>query len=77
MEKNLLALAGKICSHCTYMSSKMLPSCARCNIMCYCSQECQKTDWPVHKLTCKQMAEKAEIEKQNREKDKPEWLKKL
>ncbi|RHY33141.1 hypothetical protein DYB32_001824 [Aphanomyces invadans] len=27
--------------------------CARCNAKAYCSQACQKKDWPTHKATCR------------------------
>jgi len=27
-------------------------TCSRCRTARYCSSECQKTDWPTHKLTC-------------------------
>jgi hypothetical protein len=29
--------------------------CQRCNCNRYCSKECQKHDWPVHKLLCKHL----------------------
>ena len=29
-----------------------LMSCARCRNACYCSVECQKADWPLHKIYC-------------------------
>ncbi|KDR79723.1 hypothetical protein GALMADRAFT_223800 [Galerina marginata CBS 339.88] len=28
------------------------PRCAKCRIVVYCSRECQKKDWPDHKLSC-------------------------
>jgi hypothetical protein len=31
----------------------VLQKCTRCMKARYCSQECQKADWPMHKLTCK------------------------
>ncbi|KAH8175445.1 MYND finger domain-containing protein [Sarocladium implicatum] len=31
--------------------------CSRCNSSAYCSPECQKEDWPIHKLLCKNFSE--------------------
>ncbi|KZV69536.1 hypothetical protein PENSPDRAFT_479157 [Peniophora sp. CONT] len=30
--------------------------CAKCQKVVYCSSECQKADWPAHKLVCKDLA---------------------
>jgi len=30
--------------------------CGRCNARTYCSEKCQKGDWPTHKAACKAMA---------------------
>ncbi|KAI1269330.1 hypothetical protein F5Y18DRAFT_422285 [Xylariaceae sp. FL1019] len=27
--------------------------CTQCNSACYCSKECQRADWPIHKILCK------------------------
>lgn len=29
-----------------------LHKCGRCRVRFYCSQNCQKADWPKHKLEC-------------------------
>lgn len=36
--------------------------CARCHQVHYCSPECQKKDWPRHKLECKLLRETAPVE---------------
>ena len=33
-----------------------LKSCAGCRVAQYCSQECQKPDWPSHRIMCKTLA---------------------
>ena len=40
----------KICSHC---GQPGFLRCSRCNIERYCSKECQKLRWKIHKLYCK------------------------
>jgi hypothetical protein len=44
------------CFNCHLMNfggeSKRL-DCSRCNTACYCSAECQKSHWPIHKKACK------------------------
>jgi serine/threonine protein kinase len=42
-----------ICVACA--SPKNTKSCARCGGAVYCSRECQKRDWKVHKAACKHM----------------------
>lgn len=37
---------------CVICSSKSTKHCQQCNSACYCSKECQKKDWPTHKLIC-------------------------
>jgi hypothetical protein len=34
--------------------------CGRCKSVAYCSEECQKIDWPTHKATCKMNAKMRE-----------------
>ncbi|KAJ3517319.1 hypothetical protein NLJ89_g591 [Agrocybe chaxingu] len=45
------------CSGCTKLNTDGgadLLKCSRCKIAWYCSRECQKKDWPIHKLFCKE-----------------------
>jgi ankyrin repeat protein len=42
----------KICNKCL---SPGILRCGACKSMLYCSQECQKKDWPDHKVLCKKL----------------------
>ncbi|KAK6969321.1 hypothetical protein R3P38DRAFT_3146315 [Favolaschia claudopus] len=39
------------CAKC-YRLQEKLSRCARCKTVSYCSKECQKADWPLHKVAC-------------------------
>lgn len=39
------------CTNCS-VSTAGLQACARCKAACYCSKDCQKEHWPVHKAAC-------------------------
>jgi len=36
-------------------------SCSRCRMACYCSEDCQKDDWQIHKRCCKQLRQGADL----------------
>ncbi|CAO2653915.1 Nn.00g106480.m01.CDS01 [Neocucurbitaria sp. VM-36] len=42
------------CAMCNHRSTKI---CSGCKSICYCSKACQKADWPIHKLVCKDYQE--------------------
>jgi hypothetical protein len=41
-----------ICRNCGAAREKML-WCSQCKIVKYCSKECQKLNWPIHKSGCR------------------------
>eukprot|EP00808_Paulinella_micropora_P018860 g20361.t1 len=47
--------AQPMCKQCGAAGStdKALSRCAACQLVSYCSRECQKVDWPQHKAACK------------------------
>ncbi|KAH8674471.1 hypothetical protein BGZ60DRAFT_404089 [Tricladium varicosporioides] len=40
-------------STCIICNSSNAKSCSSCHSISYCSLECQKSDWPLHKTICK------------------------
>ncbi|MCJ1382774.1 hypothetical protein MMC17_005887 [Xylographa soralifera] len=44
-------------------SSVPLQRCGKCHAARYCSRECQKADWPIHKRICNQSGAKPEATK--------------
>ncbi|KAM5295157.1 N-lysine methyltransferase SMYD2 isoform 1-T1 [Glossophaga mutica] len=45
---------GNHCEHC-FARKEGLSKCGRCKQAFYCNAECQKEDWPMHKLECSPM----------------------
>lgn len=47
-----------LCCGCYKMESKQkLKSCGKCRERRYCSEECQRKDWPLHKVACPLLVE--------------------
>ncbi|PIO69992.1 MYND finger [Teladorsagia circumcincta] len=44
-----LLMVSKFCGTCGAFTAKK--RCSKCKL-CYCSVDCQKFDWPIHKLCC-------------------------
>lgn len=49
-KKTLDACSNLKCAH--KESANKFDRCAKCMQAKYCSRECQKTHWPIHKITC-------------------------
>jgi hypothetical protein len=45
------------CAHCKRDTGKEGFHCAKCVCVVYCNVDCQRNNWPVHKLLCKAMAQ--------------------
>ena len=45
----------KLCHYCHKKPSKA--TCSRCNYTRYCSKDCQKTHWKMHKTVCEEFAD--------------------
>jgi hypothetical protein len=50
------------CSCCFKMLVSGQKKCSKCKQVTYCSEECQRKDWPKHKLDCREQ-EKTDEEK--------------
>ncbi|XP_042633297.1 N-lysine methyltransferase SMYD2-B [Cyprinus carpio] len=46
---------GFICEQCFTRSEWFLPKCGKCKKAFYCNVNCQKKNWPMHKLECHAM----------------------
>ena len=57
-------ICREICSNCQKSSSQM-KRCSRCRESFYCCAQCQRDDWPVHKLTCGKQSAPLNIRVQN------------
>ncbi len=42
----------RLCSACRKPAGEKMMRCGKCKVTGYCSAECQKEDWPTHKLIC-------------------------
>ncbi|KAH6571216.1 hypothetical protein BASA62_003987 [Batrachochytrium salamandrivorans] len=41
----------RICSGC-FRAAAQMQRCSACKVLQYCTQKCQRTDWPIHKMEC-------------------------
>lgn len=45
-------MGADTCTLCFEMRSEIMKKCAACKDARYCSKDCQRTDWPKHKIMC-------------------------
>ena len=51
-KQNKKAYSVVRCFHCNTSMSEKPKYCSACKFACYCSKECQRAHWKVHKRTC-------------------------
>ena len=44
---------------------RIIKKCSNCKVIHYCSKECQRNDWPIHKKVCKTLKHQITIIKKN------------
>ena len=51
-----------VCSNCKRPTKEgeELKHCSRCHLTCYCSVQCQKKDWAIHRFACSVVAKKVD-----------------
>ncbi len=66
-----LASATQSCGHCQKLRdiNTRLKLCASCKRQAYCSPECQRLHWPVHKQACKNWTDSRKYGKEAQEQD--------
>lgn len=62
-----LPISSSFCANCNTTENKSL-RCTGCNIIFYCSRECQKEDWKLHKNECGKLAKMSKEAKETAEK---------
>lgn len=50
------------CQYC-FKTDEKLSKCSRCKVVHYCSKECQKQDWKIHKVYCNSCKEGSKEDK--------------
>eukprot|EP00539_Tryblionella_compressa_P009458 CAMPEP_0178783456 /NCGR_PEP_ID=MMETSP0745-20121128/3697_1 /TAXON_ID=913974 /ORGANISM="Nitzschia punctata, Strain CCMP561" /LENGTH=198 /DNA_ID=CAMNT_0020440973 /DNA_START=9 /DNA_END=605 /DNA_ORIENTATION=- len=55
-----LKSAQRTCSNCGKSEGVTLSCCSRCKSVYFCSKECQREQWPIHKKVCNELAESQE-----------------
>ena len=58
---NMITSQQKLCTQCFEFGEKF-KQCSQCKVTRYCSQKCEKADWPNHKKTCQMNRPPEEVE---------------
>ena len=56
-----------VMGRCCMCATKTTEHCGRCKHVFYCSKDCQRTDWPVHRHVCGLVQEASRILKKEKE----------
>jgi hypothetical protein len=60
MDLDVPTALGPVCAACGE-ALEVVACCSRCNVQRYCGPQCQKADWPAHKLNCFDFRKLAEL----------------
>lgn len=59
-EDQRLGVNSRICAVCKKFTKTICKQCRHTSLTYYCSKDCQKQDWPVHKKNCKEPKQHSE-----------------
>lgn len=66
----LRKMKGKACDHCFALSEK-LSKCSKCRDAMYCSRDCQKAAWMLHKRLCGKPVEEMQVSHETTRSSRP------
>lgn len=60
-----LSSSARSCSQCSQIPKDPVKRCSRCNLVAYCSKECQVQAWKIHKKVCQSLASLSLVEEKS------------